>query len=385
LLSFAVNVPYQALLAIMNNRAAFLVGKKLTGEISETEIQELNLQLIQNPELYETISLIEIAWKSQQSHQNTPADAGRLIKKLQHAEPGVFSLRQSDETIPQVKSWHFLSQNRFWKAAAAAVIFMLAIWWFFWQDTQNQSIAEDKAPLNQVATKAGSRTQIVLRDGTKVWLNGESKLTYANEFDGETREVRLSGEAYFDVVKNPDKPFIIHTEKITIRVTGTSFNVRDYPGETKAETSLISGKVEVCPVHNPKEVYYLKPNEKIVLKEFKPGITKPLQKQAIAEKMIRPVEVEIVKLQFDPIDNIPVETAWLNDQLAFSDESFREVADKIENWYNVSIEFRSPELESLRFTGKFDKETLPEALQALQFTTPFSYKIKDNKIFIDKN
>jgi ferric-dicitrate binding protein FerR (iron transport regulator) len=92
--------------------------------------------------------------------------------------------------------------------------------------------------------------------------------------------------------------------------------------------------------------------------------------------------VEISRLHFDPIDSIPVETAWVNDQLAFNDASFRQIADKMEKWYDTKIEFSAGNLEMLRFTGKFEKETLDQALEALQFTTPFRYRRQGKTIVI---
>lgn len=369
----------------MNNRTAYLVSKKLTGEISESEIQELNLQLMQDPELYDNISLIELAWKAESPHINEKGDIEKLLRKLNSADPGYFIEQKEPEITPIYTKARVFTLARLLQAAAAVAV-LLAGLWLFW-DTDNQKPAPPVAdiPLNQVATKAGNRTQIVLRDGTKVWLNGASKLTYKQIAEGKLREVYLSGEAYFEVVSNPARPFIIHTEKTTVKVTGTTLNVRDYPGEEKAETSLLSGKAEVVAANNPSKVFVLKPNEKVVFRKYEEAVGRQERKSPKPAGVLVSYRPDILKLNYYPNDTIPVATAWVADQLVFSDEPFRDVADKMEKWYNVTIEIRSAKLAETRLNGKFEKETLLVALEALQFSTPFKYSIEGNKIIIDKN
>jgi ferric-dicitrate binding protein FerR (iron transport regulator) len=260
--------------------------------------------------------------------------------------------------------------------------------WLWLQSTAPALPADDavatKENRNQseVFTSTGSQTNITLQDGTKVWLNANSKLTYANDFNGNTREVSLSGEAFFDVVSNKNKPFIIHTAKIKVKVTGTSFNVRAYPDESRTETSLINGKVEVRLLKNPEKIYHLKPSEKLVLNDEQ-SVTNPAEKNKMATAIPVQQPIPILKrIAFDPLDSIPVETAWLNHQLAFYEETLREVADKMEKWYGVNIEFTRPGLEKLVFTGKFEKETLEEALEALKFIGKFNFHINQKTVII---
>jgi ferric-dicitrate binding protein FerR (iron transport regulator) len=374
----------------MNNRIAYLVSKKLTGEISEMEIFELNDYLINNADLYETISLLEIAWQQELPAAHDAADVEKLLRKMRMKGLGFSFTQALPESLPLVPEWdesNEKSKSFGWKRllslAAALLLIAAASWWgyrFLTDSASSKAIAANEA-VNQVTTKPGNRTRVVLRDGTRVWLNADSKLTYANDFGGTTREVNLTGEAYFDVVSNPEHPFIIHTPRTTVKVTGTTFNVRDYPGEARTETSLIHGKVEVRSVTQPEKVYYLKPNEKIVLKTIEDGgmpalVTKTVQQIPAAEI------AEIVILRYDPIDSIPAETAWVNDQLAFNNESFRDIANKMEKWYNTKIEFAAPSLEDAHLTGKFEKESLQEALEALQYTTPFRFRRQGQTIVI---
>lgn len=369
----------------MNNRTAYLVSKKLTGEISESEIQELNLQLMQDPELYDTIALIEIAWNNQSPHVDEKGDIERLLGKLNSADPGYFISKETPEIPYIAERKPLLRLFRLWHAAAAVVILLLGAWFFLNTENNGKTPPAAEIPINQVATKAGSRTRIVLRDGTKVWLNGASNLTYKQMTGEKLREVYLSGEAYFEVVSNPARPFIIHTEKTTVKVTGTTLNVRDYPEEEKAETSLLSGKAEVVATNNPTKIFVLKPYEKVVFRKYEEEVVSQERKSARPAGVLVSYRPDILKLNYYSDDTIPVVTAWVADQLVFSDEPFRDVADKMEKWYNVIIEIRSAKLAETHLNGKFEKETLEVALEALQYSTPFKYTIEGNKIIIDKN
>ncbi|HSK13964.1 MAG TPA: FecR domain-containing protein [Phnomibacter sp.] len=372
----------------MDNRLAYLVSKKLTGEINETELFELNDALTSDPRLYNIISLIEIAWKNGNDNRTGIPDVNGLLAKLRLLDDETWVEYQREETGQQEKpSWaKVFSLSRTWKYAAAMLILLSVGWWIY--KPANTVLPEEKDAKisNQVTTRPGHRTHIILKDGTKVWLNADSKISYANAFDNDTREVHLSGEAYFEVISNPSRPFIIHSNKLTIRVTGTTFNVRDYPEEDKAETSLLEGKVEVSTKIEPDKVYHLKPNEKIVLKGYLKNAELAVNKdKRLLEKVSPAVETHILPLKIDPTEKILIETAWVNDQLAFADESFREVADKMEKWFNVKIVFQSEALEHLRFTGKFENETLADALLALQYTAPFRYEfLKDQTLVIHK-
>jgi ferric-dicitrate binding protein FerR (iron transport regulator) len=103
-------------------------------------------------------------------------------------------------------------------------------------------------------------------------------------------------------------------------------------------------------------------------------------------RIAKTVELPTLKnLVYNAIDSIPVETAWVNNKLAFTDESFREVADKMERWYGLEIVFASPELESIRFTGRFENESVSDALEAMQYTARFKFQLSSNTIIISKS
>ena len=379
------------------DRIFVLLSRKVAGEATISELAELD-DLLQNyPEQKFPIELIEEFWNTACEKDRDFLEATYHLHLDRLKERG-FDLTETKTDNPDSSAYLGLpvtsfKQKYFTKLIAASAILIVAagslLLVFI---TGNKKIITsgnvDAAKLNQseVSTKNGSRTKIQLPDGTSVWLNGSSKLVYNNEQYGKhVREVTLTGEGYFDVVKNPEKPFIIHTNKMDIKVMGTIFNVRCYPGDKNTETSLIRGSIEVT-LKSRKERIILKPSEKLIISDdavavpLKPGNNdKPLT-------MVTPGQIILLRhLTVLPKDSTIVETAWVENRLVFSSESFEEVALKMEKWYSVEIQFSDEKLKLYRLTGSFEKETISEALKAIQISTPFfKYKINHQNISIFK-
>jgi ferric-dicitrate binding protein FerR (iron transport regulator) len=234
-------------------------------------------------------------------------------------------------------------------------------------------------PKNEVVTKNGSNTQLKLPDGTLVWLNAGSKLDYSRINETGIREVYLTGEAFFDVVKNPTRPFIIHTSTIDLKVLGTAFNVKAYPDDKTVETSLVRGSVEIRVKNRPSEKYLLKPNQKLIL------MNENLIEKKVKEQRINTVTVPVItikKLTYFNGESNAIETAWIQNKLEFKDEPFADLAKRLGRWYDVTFEFMNKNLEEEPLNGAFENETLKQALDALKITTNFKYRIEDKKVII---
>jgi ferric-dicitrate binding protein FerR (iron transport regulator) len=378
----------------MENRVWYLFSKKLTGDCTAAELLELNNLLSKYPHMHDELQALESIWQQphlQDEHSNHETAFEQLQQRLD-AHQLEKSEIPSIATIPQIEEpdLRTISQipKKVWTIVAAAAAIALVI--FVWPPSENDNKGTTEkteavaASNNQVSTRPGSRSKIVLPDGTQVWLNADSKLTYANDFGKSSRNVTLSGEAYFDVVSNKKVPFFIHTSKIKVKVTGTTFNVRAYPNETKSETSLIHGRVEVTVNNQPDKTYYLKPSEKLVVNNLQvPALTGAVAMPAKSKSLAIAAQAPVLKkLMYDEIDQLVVETAWVNNKLAFNDESFREVANKMERWYGIKVIFLQPVLEHIRFTGRFEDESIREALVAMQLTAKFSFSIADDTVII---
>ena len=390
-------MPLNVSITLMDNTPEhiwLLIARKLSGEATSDELHDLEGLLRQNPNAGYSKEVFHDLWQSPVQHDRQYSE--NRYKELVHQiknmgiDEGRFT--QDDHFInnEQEKKVPANSSKKRWMVAllSAAVFLTVAGSIFFLQDNGNSSagIAGAQAK-NQITTKNGSKTSLVLPDGTKVWLNAGSQLDYDKSYGNKIREVSLVGEAYFDVVKNPEHPFIIHTRKMDIKVLGTAFNVKCYPGEKTTETSLIRGSIEVT-LKDRQEKIMLKPNEKLVInnddfvapRQSNKGIHPAGKQDVVVEKPI----ISVSHLTFLPADSTVIETAWVQNRLIFSGESFEDVALKMERWYNVKIEFASEKLKTEPLTGNFEKETVSEAFHALQLACPFSFVIKNDKITIAK-
>ena len=247
-------------------------------------------------------------------------------------------------------------------------------------DKSTNQITVDKLSENIFSYKTANceRKMITLSDNTKIWLNVASELRVDKGFGKNNRNVYLSGEALFDVVHNESLPFIVHTNKYDVKDLGTVFNVKAYPDDKQSETSLIKGKVEIQIANSTRKIF-LSPNQKAVINndqslvKAKETSTQPLNTQ-----------VELLPLSYDQKDSAVIETAWVQNRLEIVNESFAEMKNKLERWYDVKINFKDNEVSKYRFTATFEKESIEEALKALQYAYHFNYSINGDDITISK-
>lgn len=268
----------------------------------------------------------------------------------------------------QINYW----KRTLWIASLAAA----AVLAFIFIPGTGKPVATQQAPLKYEYSKvsnAGERKSFQLPDGSKVMLNAGSTINIAQNFNEQTREITLEGEAFFDVTHNPAKPFIIHTSSMDVKVLGTTFNVKAYASDKITETSLIKGSVEITLNKSNRKKIILHPNEKIVL----PNIpVDAAAKKGSGSNGPAAVDYRIADLTY--INSELVETSWTEDRLAFNEDSFEEIAAKLSRWYNVSIRVEDEEIKQYRFTATFDQKTITQVLDALQLSRHFDYKIEEN-------
>jgi transmembrane sensor len=214
----------------------------------------------------------------------------------------------------------------------------------------------------QEEASRGEHRYIELADGTKVWLNSASRLTYPKNFGTETtREVFLEGEAYFDVAENKDKPFIVNTAEIAIKVLGTAFNVKSYPTDEIVETTLVRGKITL--------------ESKQKSKSDSPVILIP-NEQAVFVKDSKKIILENNVMS----DNF---TDWKNGWIVFDDRPFSYIKETLERWYNVTIKVEDESSLSCTFTAKFKDKSLQEVLEIFKNTeSSIDYKIDGDHVHI---
>lgn len=362
-----------------------LMARKLSGEATIEELTKLESLLIQNPSETYSFEIMQDIWKNKPALNPSASENSYKELLLRMQQLGIGGqhfteenyITRSDEQIRANKRKKYLLRG----ILIISLSIILVSFFLLYGNNPKKEIAS--APLtNEVVTRNGSKTNLVLPDGTTVYLNSGSKITYNKDYGTHSREVSLTGEAYFDVVKNPAKPFIIHTADINVRVLGTAFNVRCYPDEKKTETSLIRGSLEVS-FKDGREKIILKPNEKLIVDNLaiKNSLTTVQDKSHNALKKI----VELSHVGVLPQDNSVIETSWVYNRLVFNSETFEDIAHKMEKWYGVTISFIDEDLKTKKFTGIFEKETIDEALEAIQLTTKFSFQKDENNQIILSN
>jgi len=221
---------------------------------------------------------------------------------------------------------------------------------------------------NEVSVLYGSKSKITLPDGSTVHLNSGSVLSYPAQFATDNRKVSIKGEAYFDVKKDPNHPFLVRTNGVTVRVLGTKFNVKSYPDEKTVETTLVTGKVELYA--NNQEI-----NDKNRLMVLAPN------QQAVFEVQ-KGKKDSIISMVHNQNVNVNPIISWKDNRLMFRDEKFADLAQKLERWYNVDIQINDFKLQNTSFSGVFVKETVEQSLNALKLATPFKYRMEKNQIII---
>lgn len=229
-------------------------------------------------------------------------------------------------------------------------------------DTISQKSAAEKESINKVIVSYGKKSMIVLSDGTKVWLNAGSQLVYPAVFVKDTREVSLIGEAFFDVVKNPEKPFIVKASDVNVQVLGTRFDISAYPEDKTIQTVLEEGKINLKYSGNGlfKRDYVVEmvPNQ---LVEF--------------DKESREASSTMV--------NVSKFISWKEGMLEFEKVNLTRAFKQVERFYNVKILMDDPAIGYFKLSGKLDLKDEPEdVLNVIKLTVPIDWQRKSNGDFI---
>jgi len=212
---------------------------------------------------------------------------------------------------------------------------------------------------NKISTPTGGQYQLVLSDGTKVWLNAESSLSYPTSFDLKERKVELIGEAYFEVAKS-NTPFFVMTKSQKINVLGTHFNVNSYEDEGLTRTTLLEGSVHVSFIKSVSsdiktKGYTLKPGQQAILKND---------------------DFKIVKADLETTMD------WRNNDFVFKEESIQSIMRKVARWYDIEVEYIG-ENENLRFGGLVSrKKNISTILNVLESTGLVKFKVNGRRVIV---
>lgn len=334
--------------AMENSRLLHLFDKYMEGSCTPAELREL-VDLLQEAEAADALDQpMEALWQQLKNEQ--PANTVDW-----NAMYNVIS-NQPEELQP----YHYKSPfKRYWYYAAAAVVIAVASIIAF---NQFSSKTPGKNPVLAEVRKdsikhANTRQTIHLPDGSTVILNSNSKLDYPAQFTGNTREVHMTGEAYFDIAHNPAQPFIVHAGNISTKVLGTTFNIKAYPSDDNILVTVVKGKVQVSKKN--KTLGTLTASQQI---SFTKSTEAVVQQQA----------------------NTKVVTAWKPAEVVFNDMTMREAVEQLKKRFNLNIVFANDAIKNCKVTATFSEDDLPEEiLTVLCGVSNSNFSTLNNTITID--
>ena len=267
-----------------------------------------------------------------------------------------FRNRVESQKEIQSTSRRGFSLSALWRYAAVVAIIIAVGCISHWQGEVN---VKDTFADISVEAPLGSKTKLYLPDGTLVWLNAGSRMTYSQGFGVDNRKVELEGEGYFEVKRNEKIPFFVKTKDLQLQVLGTKFNFRDYPEDHEVVVSLLEGKVGLNNLLREEKEAVLSPDERAVLNKANGLLT---------------------------VESVTASNAsqWTDGYLFFDEELLPDIAKELERSYNVKIHIANDSLKTFRFYGNFVRreQNIQEVLEALASTEKMQYKIEERNITI---
>jgi len=313
-----------------------LLIRFVTGQCSETEKEEVIKALLQDDALKKDYIALKNVWSLTRSAE----DEGK-----------------NDYSKEYLKISRKINKTRlkyiFRYAASIAIIFAAgSLLTYMLAKNDFNPIADARSGLKtSFVVPLGQTAELQLPDGTWVWMNSGTVLSYATDFSSENRNITLDGEAFFSVTEDAEHPFNVKTSTVNIKVLGTSFNVEAYHDNLhEVNTTLVSGKVEINDVNNKK------------IGELIPG------QIARYDKLKGTVNIEKTDTSFY--------TSWKNGFIMFNNATLEEISQKMERWYNVKFVFENPQIKSLRYSGTILRgKPIDQILEIMKITADIQYKI----------
>jgi len=244
-----------------------------------------------------------------------------------------------------------------WAIAASLVLITLAALWIV-QIQQGPSVEQHLIVYTQNKTTAGERKTIRLADGSKIFMNSASKIRYPESFTGNTREIYLEGQAYFEVSHDKTKPFVVHAGELTVQVLGTTFDVRNYTGDVDAAVTVATGKVAVK-TNSVKEFWMLTPGQQLA---YDHTSGKSVKEQVLASEYI----------------------GWKGGALVFKNTPLSQISKQLERAYGVTIHIKTPALENRKLSLRINGENIGKVIEMLSTAGEFKYFIKGRTITLWK-
>lgn len=273
-------------------------------------------------------------------------EAVRIISEIENIDSKI-AFAQVQRQIQKSKKTISLLNTLSRIAAILFIPLLVASAWLFYNQ-QKPTLAQ--FAIQEITSPPGTRSQVVLPDGSKVWLNAESTIKFQVPFQEESREVDLQGEAFFDVAKNPEQPFIVESGNVKVKVLGTRFNYKAFAEDKNIEVVLAEGKIALnLPGKTGTQEAIMKPGDRAVIEKESGNAT--IRKE-----------------------NINKYIAWHSGKLVFDNTPMSEVAQLLERWYGIEVTVQDTEIMNYRFTTTFENESLFQVIELLGLSSPIQIK-----------
>ena len=359
-------------------------ARVLAGMADQDQSREFHLILLQDQILMQRFIELKALWEKAESLKdfhaiNPDTDWEQLLKKL-HYERGA-------GPKPHVYRRFGHGIKSFLPYAAAVLLLVSLGLVLLHSRKQTQWLASQ---ITTIEAPMGSRTEVMLPDGSRVWLNAGSILSYSGHFNHNHRKVRLSGEGFFDVEKST-VPFLVIAQDIQFKVLGTSFNIKAYEDEQVIEATLVSGSLLVeRTVASGQRIapIVLEPKQKATFYKKTGSIDVGPEVQEVAPSQGKPapsIAAGIARVEIRRKQDVAAEVGWKDGVLVVESEPLIDLIRKLERRYDVGFVFRDEELKDYRYTGRIRELTLEQVMEAMKLTSPIDYMIRDKTVFITEN
>lgn len=321
--------------------------------------EDITIERVLNGKATKDEAAVVAAWLSTDKGQRWLSS--RMDKAARDIVGGVMSLAEdipSDEIYAGIERRIRLRRRRTILTGVAAAVLPCILIAAMWADVSGRLGGNLFATAETVEVKAsfGERKQIVFQDGSRVWLNAGSVLSYPQRFSLKERRVTLDGEAYFEVEPNAKRPFMVETgDAVRVKVTGTELDVRAFGGEPTVSVVLVNGKAEF---QGGGDTFNMRPSQKLVYSK------------------------DDGKVSISTIETTDMAGLWKDNIISFRDVSLQEVIETLGRWYNISFEVRDSKAYSSRFSLRTKEVPLHTLLDEMQHISDLSFSLRGDKVIV---
>jgi transmembrane sensor len=356
-------------------------GKILDGKATEEEHAAYHQMLLSHPEFMDGYIFLKTHWSyftnlDDFRQINTESDWIRLRSEIAERFKADVQPKPSVKLIPIMRA-------ALPYAAAVAILISIAFWFY----AMPNIFSKEEVSMHRFEAPLGSRAKVMLPDETEIWLNAGSMIEYSNDFNKGSRQVKLIGEAFFDVSKR-DVPFVVNTSEINIRVLGTTFNIKAYAEDEIIETTLVTGSLLIeraTDIGPGFDDITLQPKQKAIFHRRRGELAVNVYDETMdgvstlnVTKVPEPSALSRVSIVTK--QDVSPEVGWKDGVLVFDTEPLGTLVRKLERRYNVVFRFDDESMLKLNYTGRIRDHGLEQVLQAMKLTSPIVYAIEDKMV-----